>query len=125
MAKEPKTDTKTDAEAFNEERRTKMQAEAKEAAERNEIEQALANPSLIPDGMSREQLLQQLRDMRAKPGANEIKYTPPPLTERMKEQLRLEQEAGRAAVAKAEAEAARAREARERAAAEDAAGGKK
>lgn len=71
---------------------------------------------LIPEGATRESLLQRIRDMReevvAQPPA------PPPMTDYQKQQLALEQKAGADGVKKAEEEQKRNLEARQKAEAE-------
>ena len=98
-------DEKMDSTRHHEDRKAKIEAENEKAAEDKEI----ANFKGLPqDGETRDQLLDRIRKMRE---------TPPPPTEAevfrsegMQKEFDAEQEAGRAAVAKAVAEQEKYRE---------------
>lgn len=112
---------KTDSEVHNEDRRAKIKEEAEVNAKRNADEQALANyRGPVNEGETRDDLLDRIRQMREEPVAAQ-QPRKPDLTEGQKTQLALEQEAGRAAVARVAAE----EEARNKARAAQAAGEKK
>jgi hypothetical protein len=68
---------------------------------------------LVHDGETREQLLDRVRKLRETPAAPA--YVPPPPTAFQQEQINIEQEAGRQAVARAEKEQARVNELRKKA----------
>ena len=128
MGKKPDSITHTEA------RRAKMEAESDEqtmereeaeavrkekqvrrdALSREQEDQLLTqHAGLIQEGETREQLLDRIRQMRENPPVD-----PPPtrfMSDFQKEQLRIEQEAGAAAVKKAEEELERNREARRKA----------
>ena len=126
MAKEPKTDSL----GHTEERRAKIKQEYEQyakqeaLAEANRAEQQAAQDrkadkaelvhleqqvGLTQNIDSRDMLLDRIREMREeKPEV----HGPPPLSDIMRKQIEAEQECGRQAVAKAEAEAAQFRAAR-------------
>ena len=89
-----------------EQRRLEREAQANEQA-RKEEEAYVQNASMTVE--TREHLMARILAMRAPPPEPP---KPPPMTERMRKQLEEEQEAGRQAVAKAEAEMEYARQAR-------------
>jgi len=129
-------DPPTDSVANMQERRDKMRAEAAEQAKareeaeqhrlqreakaneqaRKEEEAYIQNQNMTPE--TREHLMARILAMR---GQQPEPPKPPPMTERMKKQLEEEQEAGRQAVAKAEAQQQWARQARLKAQQEEAA----
>jgi hypothetical protein len=94
----------TEEETRRQERQAKREAETRDS----EIDMLEDAATRLTFDDAREQLLQHIRDMR------EVKPAepppPPPRTARMEAELKAEQEAGRAAVAKAEAEIAYTRE---------------
>jgi len=85
-----KNDQKTDSEVHNEERRAAMAAEAKTKAEEQEIAD-FKGP--VVDGETRDQLLDRIRAMRAE-AEQKPAVEMPPLSERQKKRLELEQQAG-------------------------------
>ena len=121
MARERHTEEeKPDSVKHHEDRRAKMQEESAQLAqhekERLENQEIVQYGGPVREGETREQLLDRIRKMREAPSQE-----PPSagyLTDSLKQQLEKEQEAGRAAVAKAEEEMVKFREARQKAAAE-------
>src|SRR5215510_14326772 len=101
-----------------EQRRLEREAQANEKARKEEDAYVAQQLSLISDVETRETLHERIRAMRA--DAPEPPK-PPPMTERMKKQLEEEQEAGRQAVAKAQAQQDWAQQARLKAQREEAA----
>ena len=133
MAKE-KTDSVNDMEA----RKAKIKAEADEIEKSQSEEEARQRQAridrdlvtseaqaktlehhagLVHDGETREQLLDRVRALREAPAAPA--YVPPPPTAFQQQQINAEQEAGRQAVARAEAEQERVNERRRELAAEE------
>lgn len=104
-----------EADRLKQEYAAKQEAEARKV-EDDDIEKA---SSLLTGDETREQLHDYIRKMREEKRAEPS--PPPPRTEGMMKELSAEQEAGRAAVAKAEAANAYNREASEKAKAEQAA----
>jgi hypothetical protein len=131
MAREKQhEETKLDSVRHHEERREKLRAESEE---RTKVEQASAAhvaenqeiasfSGIIRDGETRDQLLDRIRKMREVPPEPEREYYVSP---NQLKQLSEEQEAGRAAVAKAQAEMDRYLAARDKVEAEEAERGKK
>lgn len=140
MTKEKKSDSVT----HHEDRHDKMQREAaaqrqtEDAAQKqrditqderkrktreDENQELEQQAGLVKHGETREMLLERIRKMRAEPGSEPAADTPVFRSEGMQKQFDEEQEAGRAAVAKAAAEAERFAQAR--ATATEAEGGKK
>jgi len=100
--------------------RLKQEYAAKQEAEARKVEDDdIEKASLLTGDETREQLHDYIRKMREEKPAEPP--PPPPRTEGMMKELNAEQEAGRAAVAKAEAANAYNREAGEKARAEQAA----
>jgi hypothetical protein len=111
MAKEPKTDSVV----HHEDRHAKIKTESAAAAERQAEDQEIARSGVaVRVDETREDLLNRIRKMR------EEAANPPPMdqggymSDGQKQQLSAEQEAGRAAVAKAEQEAEANRKSAER-----------
>ena len=85
-----------------------------DVAEANMVEK---QAGLLHPGETRDMLLERVRQMREE--KLPVPVGPPPLTEFMRQQLEIEQNAGREAVKRAEEQLAYSREAREKAAAEE------
>lgn len=102
-------------------RRAAREKRKAEAATKQEIDSVKDKFNIIGEFKTREELLDKIREMRENPPAPPqfSPAVPPPLSEYMQTQLNAEQEAGRAAVAKARAELERNTAIRKRIADED------
>jgi hypothetical protein len=131
MAKDKQhEETKLDSVRHHEERREKLRTESEErtkaeqasAAHVAENKEIASFSGIIKEGETREMLLDRIRKMREVPPEPEREYYVSP---GQLKQLSEEQEAGRAAVAKAQAEMERYLAARDKVEAEEAERGKK
>jgi hypothetical protein len=112
------TDQIHKAQAIAEENRQEKQAVRDMKADDDDAARLEKQAYLLTDLGSRDQLLEHVRRMRLETPENGPP-APPPMTEFQKQQLAIEQQAGREAVAKAEKQAAEVRAWREKLAAEE------
>jgi hypothetical protein len=105
------------AEASAEEKRQEQQAVRNTAIGNADADMLERQAYRLSDLGTRDQLLERVREMRLETPAN-TPPPPPPMTEFQKQQLAIEQQAGRDAVAKAEKQLEEARAWREKMAAE-------